>query len=105
MERDRFSLELENIVGQLIEKYNPLKIILFGSLVRDEEPRDIDLFIVKENPPHIGRERIYELDRLIKYKIATDFIVYTPKEVAERLKLKDPFIKGILEEGKVLYEK
>jgi predicted nucleotidyltransferase len=103
---ERFAQEIENIVEQLISKYRPEKIILFGSLVRDKgEPRDIDLFIIKNPPPYSGVERIRELDRLITYHIATDFLVYTPEEVDTRLKLGDPFIKTIFTEGKVLYDR
>ena len=33
-----------------------------------------------------------------------DLLVRTPEKVRERLALGDPFIRSILEEGKVLYE-
>jgi len=103
--KDRFDKEVQSIVEQLKRIYKPLKIILFGSLVREKGmPRDIDLFIIKENVPNLGVDRIRELDRLIKYRLATDFIVYKPEEVKERLRVKDPFIKSILKEGKVLYD-
>jgi predicted nucleotidyltransferase len=103
--RERFQQEVQQIVAQLIACYHPEKIVLFGSLTRDQEtPRDIDLFILKKNPPAIGAERIRELDRLIHYAIATDFIVYTPEELEKRLAIGDPFLKTILQEGKVLYE-
>jgi hypothetical protein len=73
--------------------------------VRDRgEPRDIDLFIIKKDVPELGVDRIRELDELIKYRLATDFIVYKPEEVKERLKLGDPFINNIFKEGKVLYD-
>jgi predicted nucleotidyltransferase len=101
----RFDKEIQNIIDQLIRVYKPEKIILFGSLVREkEEPRDIDLFIIKKDVPELGVDRIRELDALIKYRLATDFIVYKPEEVKERLRLGDPFIKNILGEGKVLYD-
>jgi hypothetical protein len=60
--------------------------------------------IIKKDVPELGVDRIRELDALIKYRIVTDFIVYKPEEVKERLKLEDPFIKSILEEGKILYD-
>jgi predicted nucleotidyltransferase len=104
--RRRFREEVQNIVEQLVEVYRPEKIILFGSLLgKNKTPRDIDLFIIKKNPPHLGVERVRELDKTIKYKIATDFIVYTPEEVKRRGKLGDPFVRTILEKGDVLYEK
>lgn len=104
--RDRFNKEVQNIVEQLIRIYSPEKIILFGSLVRGEmkEGADIDLFIIKKDIPELGIDRIRQLDALIKYRLATDFIVYRPEEVKERIELGDPFIKSILKEGKVLYD-
>lgn len=72
---------------------------------KNKSPRDIDLFIIKKNPPHLGVDRIRELNKLIKYKIATDFVVYTPEEVKKRAKLGDPFVKTVLENGNVLYAK
>ncbi|MCJ7748049.1 MAG: nucleotidyltransferase domain-containing protein [Desulfobacterales bacterium] len=104
--RRMFKEEVRSVVKQLIKSYHPEKVILFGSLSDKKKfPRDIDLFIIKKNPPHLGVERVRELDRTIKYKIATDFIVYTPEEVKKREKLGDPFVKTILEKGNILYEK
>jgi len=34
MELDEITSEIENIVGQIIRKYRPMKIILFGSAGR-----------------------------------------------------------------------
>jgi predicted nucleotidyltransferase len=102
----QFDREIQNIVQQLINLYKPEKIILFGSLAkgRIEEGTDIDLFIIKSDVPEFGVDRIRQLDELIKYKLATDFIVYKPHEFEQRLKLGDPFIKNIMEEGMVLYD-
>jgi len=102
----KFKEEVKRIVNQLIKEYHPEKVILFGSLSeKNKSPRDIDLFIIKKNPPHLGVDRIRELDKLIKYKIATDFIVYTPEEVKKRAKLGDPFVKAVFKNGNVLYAK
>jgi len=102
----KYDKEIKNIVEQLIKLYKPEKIILFGSLVKDEirEGTDIDMFIIKKDIPHFGIDRIRQVEKLVKYKLAADFIVYKPEEVKQRLKLGDPFIRNILEEGKILYE-
>ena len=104
--KSQFDKELQNILDQLIRLYKPGKVILFGSLSEGQinEGTDIDLFIVKSDIPELGVDRIRELDSLIKYNLATDFIVYKPQELEQRLKLGDPFVKNILKEGKVLYE-
>ncbi len=104
--KDQFDKEIQNIVNQLVRLYKPEKIILFGSLAkgRIEQGTDIDLFIIKSDVPELGVDRIRQLDALIKYRLATDFIVYKPQELEQRLKLGDPFVKTILKEGKVLYD-
>lgn len=104
--KHKFDKEIENIVEQLIRLYKPEKIILFGSLVKDKirDGTDIDIFIIKKYIPHFGVDRIRQVEKLIKYNLATDFIVYKPEEVKQRLKLGDPFIKNVLEEGRILYE-
>jgi predicted nucleotidyltransferase len=95
---------IENLKQQLVAKYVPEKIILFGSATRDEgEVNDIDLFIVKDDVPHLGADRIRELYRLIDIDLPVDYLVYRPAEVEERLSLGDPFVAGVLKEGKVLY--
>lgn len=99
--------EIQSITQQLIDKYKPEKIVLFGSGLGNKfnpEKSDLDFLIIKKNVPFLGRKRIYQLDRLINYRIASDFIVYTPDEIKKLLDLKDPFLESIIKEGKILYE-
>ncbi len=104
MDKIKILKEINNITAQLIEKYKPEKIILFGSAAWGEgEINDIDLLIVKSETPYYGIDRMRELDRIIERNIAADMLVYRPEEVDERLEMGDPFIKKILKEGKVLY--
>ncbi len=100
-----FKKEIEKITSQIIEKYQPEKIILFGSAAREEwdSDSDADFLIIKENVPFYGAERIRELSRLVERNIAVDLLVYKPEEFEKRLKMGDPFLKAILKEGKVLY--
>ncbi len=105
MELDEITSEIEIIVEQIIQKYRPMKIILFGSAARGEydEVNDLDFLIIKKDVPLHGLERMRELDELIERNIAADMLVYRPDEFDERIKLGDPFIKTILREGRVLY--
>jgi predicted nucleotidyltransferase len=97
--------EIESILAQIVEKYQPLKVILFGSAAKGEfeEVDDLDFLILKEDVPSTGLARMRELDELIERNMAADMLVYRPDEFDDRVRLGDPFIKSILKEGRVLY--
>ena len=97
--------EIESITTQLIEKYKPEKIILFGSAARGDATldSDADFLIIKKDTPYKGRDRIIEVSRMIDRNMPADFLVYRPEEFEKRLAMGDPFLEMILQEGKVLY--
>lgn len=97
--------EIQKITAQIIEKYRPDKVILFGSAARNElkEDSDLDFLIIKRETPLYGADRIRQLSRMIDRDISVDFLIYRPEEFDKRLQMGDPFIKLILKEGKVLY--
>ena len=104
MKRESVLKEIEKIKEQIIERYKPEKIILFGSAVwGDKEINDVDFFIIKKDVPYYGADRMIELYHLMDTNVAVDYIVYKPEEVKERLSIGDPFIKRIFEDGKILY--
>lgn len=100
-----FEKEILNITKQIIEKYKPQKIILFGSAAKGEltPDSDADFLIIKNDIPYYGADRIRELSRLIKRSIPVDFFIYRQDEFEKRLAMGDPFLKLILKEGKILY--
>ncbi len=101
----------EELIEQLVEKiklhYKPEKVILFGSYAwgNPKEHSDLDMLIIKEtNKSEI--ERMIEVSKLlIPREIAIDIIVKTPKEIKERLEIKDTFIIEILTKGRAIYER
>jgi len=103
----RLKEDIRIIVETIKERCHPEKIILFGSAARGEfeEGSDLDFFIIKRSrlPRHLRPLRIYKF--LKDQNLPIDFIIYTPEEFKERFSLGDFFIKRILKEGKVLYEK
>lgn len=104
-----FEKDVAEITKKLKEEYHPEKIILFGSAARGEvKPgSDIDYFIVKnsKNPRHRKAVDIFYLLSGLDREYPVDFIVFTPSELKQRLELGDFFVKNILEEGKILYER
>lgn len=105
MDKKQLEEEIQNITRQLIEKYKPEKIILFGSAVRGEfgPDSDLDFLVIKKKVPFNGIERRWEIRRLVKKNLPADFLVYQPDELQACLKIGDPFIKTILEEGRILH--
>ena len=99
-------MEIQAIVEKL-ELYKPEKVFLFGSRAwgEPESDSDIDLLIIKDGVDEMSfRERYLEVSRLFRPRQqAMDFLVYSPREVKKRLYLEDPFIKRVLNEGKVIY--
>lgn len=96
---------IESLARQIAEKFNPRKIILFGSYARGN-PRpesDVDMLVVMETSIREVEQSI-EICQQIEYLFGLDLIVYTPSHLVERLEMGDAFVQEILKEGKVLYE-
>ena len=103
---------IKEIISQATEKikkeYRPEKIVLFGSYAygKPTSDSDLDLFIIKKtNKKRI--DRFCEVRKIIRgiKGVSIQPLVFTKKELNDRLKIEDDFIREILEKGKVLYEK
>ncbi|PSB13041.1 nucleotidyltransferase domain-containing protein [filamentous cyanobacterium CCP2] len=92
-------------VDRLEEAISPERIVLFGSWARGTASRrsDIDLFIVwnTDQPPLARMGQILSL--LQDAPLPVEVIVYTLDELEQRCY--SPFIRRVLTEGKVLYER
>lgn len=96
---------IDQVVQQIVEKFKPQKIILFGSYARGN-PRpesDVDLLVVMDTPMKEVKQAI-QISQEIEYRFGLDLIVHTPKHLAQRLKMGDWFLRDVLKEGKVVYE-
>lgn len=96
--------ELERIKDELLQKYHPSKIILFGSLVSGKVRgnSDIDLVIVKDtDKPFI--DRAIEVALTTRPNLAIDFLVYTPEEF-KHMNLQNNYFFNEIAKGKVIYE-
>ena len=94
-------------VNQISSEYKPKKIILFGSYAygNPTEDSDIDLLIIK-NTDKRPIDRWLEVKKFLRdisLTVPISPLVYTEKEIEDRLAIKDFFIKDILEKGEVLY--
>lgn len=96
--------ELGRIKEELILKYHPLKIILFGSLSRGrvEKNSDIDLVVVKETKKSFI-DRTIEAALLTRPNLAVDFLVYTPEEF-DLMGRENNYFFDEINKGRVIYE-
>lgn len=93
-------------VIECIKKYEPEKIILFGSYARGEidEYSDMDFVVIKKTDKRF-LERLIEVAKLIDNDLGqVDVFVYTPEEFDDMVKSENPFMREVLKDGKVVYE-
>lgn len=104
MTKQQIDKQIDAIKDQLVKKYKAEKIILFGSAVtgRMTDDSDVDFLVIKDEKKRF-HDRLVAVYRLVKTPMPADFLVYTPKEFSERIRLGDPFVKSILATGKMLY--
>lgn len=97
--------ELERCVQLLCERYDPQRILLFGSLAVGEvqEWSDIDLVIIKETERRF-LDRTREVLELLRPQVGIDALVYTPDEFAQMVQQRGFVRDEIVEKERVLYD-
>ena len=90
---------------QVAEKFQPDKIILFGSYAYGEphEWSDVDILVVM--PARNQIDQSVRITLAIEHPFPLDLIVRTPKRLQRDWEDGDWFLREVLAKGKVLYEK
>lgn len=97
---------LSEVVDRIVQKFHPVKIILFGSWARGSarEDSDLDLLVVLPKVEHKRKAAIEVMRVLNGLPISKDVIVTTPQEITERGRSVGNILRPALEEGKIVYE-
>lgn len=98
---------IRSIAEQIAERFDPNRIVLFGSWARgDAAPHsDIDLFVEMESEQTIP-ERAISISRTFGLRWwPMDLVVYTPEEVEQVRGVHGTLYSIVEDEGKVLYER
>lgn len=97
---------IDDVVKQIAVKFQPQKIILFGSYARgNPQPEsDVDLLVVMESDEPENRKAFAIRQSLDIDLFGLDIFVRSPRVLAERIAQGDWFLREIISEGKVLYE-
>ena len=97
--------DIEDLAARIGREFHARKVVLFGSHASGAARRDsdVDLFVIM---PFRGRrvDQSVAIRMKLRPSFPLDLVIRSPREVRERLKLGDSFIRQILETGKVLYE-
>lgn len=107
IEKKKFEQKIDKLIRVLKKEYKPDKIILYGSCARGDyhEGSDLDLVIIKDDVPDNFLKRLDEVLNLCDGSVGVEALVYKNAEVEKMLKNGNDFIRTVIEEGKVVYEK
>lgn len=96
---------IQQLCQRIANRFSPEKIILFGSHAYGQPTAesDVDLLVVMEYEGSPLQQAI-KISRELGLVTPLDLLVRTPAQVQERLRLEDPFMREIVQRGKVLYE-
>ena len=91
--------------NEVVERFHPDQIILFGSYAygTPHADSDVDILVVMPARNELGQAMRIRLS--VDYQFPLDLLVRTPRNLAWRLAEGEWFLKEIMAKGKVLYEK
>ncbi len=93
---------IEQVVEQIVEKFHPQKVILFGSHAygKPHSESDVDLLVVMETKL-TGVQQAVKILRAINLNFGVDLVVYTPQRLYQRLQWGDSFLQEVITKGQV----
>jgi predicted nucleotidyltransferase len=105
MHRESIPMEaIQRVVDEIVRRFSPRKIILFGSYARGN-PRpesDVDLLIVMDAPNL--NEQSLAIRRAVPCAFGLDLVVHTPETLKQRMEWGDFFLREAVSQGKIVYE-
>jgi uncharacterized protein len=97
--------QIQAFSQQIVERFHPERIILFGSYAYGQptEDSDVDLLVILPFE-EIPVQKALEIRREVKSPFPLDLMARTSEQVQQRLDMGDFFIQDIVQKGLVLYE-
>ncbi|MEA3399952.1 MAG: nucleotidyltransferase domain-containing protein [Armatimonadota bacterium] len=99
--------QVQEVVDRIVEGYDPEKIIIFGSFARGTwtEDSDLDLLVIKDTDAR-WLDRVVEVSGFCTPRLLSmDIIVSTPREVRDALPHSELFMREVMREGVVAYQR
>src|SRR5579875_4067021 len=103
--RTELESQIDEIVARIVQRFDPERIILFGSAARGEAgpDRDVDLLVVMPVKGLKHKKQVEIRVALHDIRIPKDIIVTTPEDFAWRKDVVGTIEYPAVREGKVLY--
>ena len=98
---------LATVVGRLVQAFDPLRILLFGSRARGDarSDSDYDLLVVMDRADDKRALAIAMRHALADLPIGKDIIVTTEDEIRRRGDLVGSVLRPALREGRIVHER
>jgi len=96
--------DIQKLCEQIVARFNPERIILFGSYAQGEPTNDsdVDLLVIMRFDGKPVRMAI-EILKALDYSFPIDLLVRCPEDIERRYQGYDPLIRQAVNHGKVLY--
>lgn len=100
-----YSQALNRLVQRIVEEIKPLRVILFGSVARNNmnEESDIDLLVVMPEETHRRRTAQLLYKNIRNIGVPFDILVVTNKDLEKHKDNAGLIYQEILSEGKEVY--
>lgn len=98
--------EIDTLVGRIVARLRPVKVIVFGSYAKGTATArsDLDLFVVQASDRPMGRRADTIRSLLARTLTRVDVLVYTPEEVEAYSQDERSFVSTVLKTGWIAYE-
>jgi len=96
---------IRRFASQVAERFDPDKIILFGSHAYGTPHADSDVDIMVIMAARNQIDQACRIDDAFDPPFPLDLVVRTPKSLARRLAEGDSFLRDVMARGRILYEK
>jgi uncharacterized protein len=97
--------EIRRFARAVAERFDPEKIILFGSHAYGTPHADSDVDILVVMPARNKHSQAVKIREAVSAPFPMDLLVRTPQEMRRRLREGDLFHTAIVSKGKILYAK
>src|SRR5436305_14563337 len=95
---------IRRFAREVADRFQPEKIILFGSYAYGEPHADSDVDILVVMPARNEMDQAVKISLAVDAPFPMDLIVRTPQNLKWRLEEGDWFLRELVGKGKVLYE-